>query len=97
MAYVYDKISDLNPIRDNWSILVRIIRLWVVRVGNQITAIEMILMDDKGSRIEATVRKYLAHKYERLLREGFVYAIRNFTLADNSGTFRVADHEYKIT
>ncbi|KAL6494072.1 hypothetical protein OROGR_031981 [Orobanche gracilis] len=97
MARVYDKISDLNPIRDNWSILVRIIRLWVVRVGNQITAIEMILMDDKGSRIQATVRKYLAHKHERLLREGSVYAIRNFTLADNSGAFKVANHEYKIT
>ncbi|KAL6538237.1 hypothetical protein OROGR_012225 [Orobanche gracilis] len=88
MARVYDKISDLNPIRDNWSILVMIIRLWVVRVGNQITAIEMIFMDDKGSRIQATVRKYLAHKHERMLREGSVYAIRNFTLVDNSGTFK---------
>ncbi|KAL6506354.1 hypothetical protein OROGR_024535 [Orobanche gracilis] len=60
-------------------------------------AIEVILMDDKGSRIQATVRKYLAHKHEKLLREGSVYDIRNFTFADNSGTFKVANHEFKIT
>ncbi|KAL6495838.1 hypothetical protein OROGR_030401 [Orobanche gracilis] len=50
-----------------------------------------------GSRIEAIVRKYLAHKYERLLRVGSVYVIRNFTLAYNSGTLKVANHEYKVT
>ncbi|KAL6584691.1 hypothetical protein OROMI_003980 [Orobanche minor] len=97
MAPVYDKISSLNPIRDNWNVLTRVIRLWSTRGGGQITGIDFILMDDQGSRIQATVRKHLAPKYEKLIREGAVYAIRNFTLANNTGGFRVANHEYKIT
>ncbi|KAL6491758.1 hypothetical protein OROGR_034123 [Orobanche gracilis] len=97
MAPVYDKISSLNPIRDNWNVLARVIRLWSTRGGGQITGIDFILMDDQGSRIQATVRKHLAPKYEKLIREGAVYAIRNFTLANNTGGFRVANHEYKIT
>ncbi|XP_057418349.1 uncharacterized protein LOC130712535 [Lotus japonicus] len=47
MTPAYDKISNLNPIRDNWNILVRVIRLWCIRAGNQLTGIEMILMDDQ--------------------------------------------------
>ncbi|KAL6504355.1 hypothetical protein OROGR_026278 [Orobanche gracilis] len=97
MALVYDKISSLNPIRDNWNVLARVIRLWSTRGGVQITGIDFILMDDQGSRIQATVRKHLAPKYEKLIREGAVYAIRNFTIANNIGCFRVANHEYKIT
>ncbi|KAL6523515.1 hypothetical protein OROGR_017118 [Orobanche gracilis] len=90
-------ISNLNPIRDNWNVLARVIRLWSTRGGGQITGIDFILMDDQGSRIQATVRKHLAPKYEKLITEGAVYAIRNFTLANNTGGFRVANHEYKIT
>ncbi|XP_057452297.1 replication protein A 70 kDa DNA-binding subunit D-like [Lotus japonicus] len=97
MAPVYDKIASLNPIRDNWNILVRVIRFWTIRVGGQTTEIDMILMDDKGSRIQATVNKHIATKYDKLIREGAVYAIQNFTLANNTGGFKVADHEYKIT
>ncbi|KAL6505005.1 hypothetical protein OROGR_024822 [Orobanche gracilis] len=97
MAPVYDKIFGINPIRDNWNVLARVIRLWSTRGGGQITGIYFILMDDQGSRIQATVRKHLAPKYENLIREGVVYAIKNFTLANNTGGFRVANHEYKIT
>lgn len=53
--------------------------------------------NSKGSRIQATVRKHLAPKYEKLIREGVVNAIRNFTLANNTGGSRVVNHEYKIT
>ncbi|XP_057444061.1 uncharacterized protein LOC130736233 [Lotus japonicus] len=51
MAPVYDKIASLNPIRDNWNILVRVIRLWTIRVRGQTTKIDMIIMDDKGETI----------------------------------------------
>ncbi|KAL6523538.1 hypothetical protein OROGR_017141 [Orobanche gracilis] len=97
MAPVYDKIFSLNPIRDNWNDLARVIGLWSTRGVGQITGIDFILMDDQGSRIQATVRKHLALRYENLIREGAVYAIRNFTLANNTGGFKVANHEYKIT
>ncbi|KAL6493773.1 hypothetical protein OROGR_032108 [Orobanche gracilis] len=67
MTLLYDKISSLNPIRDNWNVLARVIRLWSTHGGGQITGIDFILMDDQ-IRIQATVRKYLAPKYEKLIR-----------------------------
>lgn len=50
----------------------------------------------QGDRIHASVRKTLIYKFERNLKEGFLYSIRNFGVACNGGSFRTSRHEYKI-
>lgn len=52
MAENYDSMSSIAPGKDNWSIVVKAVRLWTVidlNRPNIAFAMEMVLMDDKGT------------------------------------------------
>lgn len=59
-------------------------------------AMEMVLMDEKGDKIQATVRKNLMTRFENKIHEGTVYNIRSFGVAANSGAFRTTKHQFKL-
>ncbi|AES65761.1 replication protein A 70 kDa DNA-binding subunit B [Medicago truncatula] len=99
MAPKIDLISDISPSKENWNIRVRVVRLWFVRdmKKDQLPySLEMVLMDNKGDRINASVRRTLIYKYEKELREDRVFSIGNFSVASNVGSYRTARHPYKI-
>lgn len=79
--------------------MVRVVRLWFEpdNYANQkFFAMEMVLMDEKGDKIQATVRKNLMTRFENKIREGTVYNIRSFGVAANSGAFRTTKHQFKL-
>lgn len=50
MAANYDFVSSIAPGKDNWSIVVKVVRLWTVTDLNKPNiqfAMEMVLMDEK--------------------------------------------------
>lgn len=53
-------LRDVVPGRDAdaWSFVVRLIRLWEVPL---FSTIEMVLIDQNGDKIHATIRKQLDH------------------------------------
>ncbi|KAK2362760.1 replication protein A 70 kDa DNA-binding subunit E [Trifolium repens] len=58
MAPKHDSISDISPAKENWNLIVRVVRLWYVKntVKDKLPfSIEMVLMDSKGDRIHATL------------------------------------------
>ncbi|GJY43931.1 CC-NBS-LRR resistance protein [Tanacetum coccineum] len=52
---------------DSWKLKVRILRLW-----KQPFQLDMILMDEKGEKIQATIKKMLIPNFEMLLQEGSI-------------------------
>ncbi|XP_061349072.1 uncharacterized protein LOC133294434 [Gastrolobium bilobum] len=55
----YDFIKDLNPSKEEWRIKVRVIRTWnVANFQRKILDdnLDMVLLDEKGGRIHATVK-----------------------------------------
>lgn len=50
----------------------------------------------QGDKIHASVRKTLIYKFDKDLKEGFVYSISNFGVACNGGSFRTTRHDYKL-
>ncbi|KAK2359763.1 replication factor A protein [Trifolium repens] len=58
MAPKHDSISDISPAKENWNLIVRVVRLWYVKntVKDKLPfSIEMVLMDSKADRIHATL------------------------------------------
>ncbi|KAL4580902.1 hypothetical protein LXL04_017108 [Taraxacum kok-saghyz] len=66
-----------------------------------IRSISMILMDEKGSKIECNVKKLFYIKYLELFEEYDVVYIRNSTLGTHLGNMKYIDHvkqmHFKIT
>ncbi|CAJ2651720.1 unnamed protein product [Trifolium pratense] len=99
MAPKHDSISEITPAKENWNIIVRVVRLWYVKdmAKDKLPfSMEMVLMDAKGDRIHATVRRTLIYKFEKDLKEDNVFMISNFGVAANIGSYRTTRHMYKL-
>ncbi|XP_057451979.1 uncharacterized protein LOC130743766 [Lotus japonicus] len=59
-------------------------------------SMDMVLMDDKGCKIHATVRKTLIYRFQSLLSEGSVYQISFFGVGESGRDFRPTSHQLKI-
>nr|KAJ0227718.1 hypothetical protein LSAT_V11C100042260 [Lactuca sativa] len=79
-------ISDLALAQDEYTIKVRIIRLW-----KQIRMIGMILLDERGAKIECNVDKPLASLQGKTLEEYGDYYIQKPTIGLNNGAIKFVD------
>nr|KAJ0208649.1 hypothetical protein LSAT_V11C400225870 [Lactuca sativa] len=83
-------ISDLALAKDDYMIKVRIIRLW-----KQIRMIGMILMDERGAKIECNVDRPFASLQGKTLEEYGDYYIQKPTIGLNNGAIK--GHEVFVT
>ncbi|KAL7605805.1 hypothetical protein Lser_V15G20606 [Lactuca serriola] len=83
-------ISDLALAKDDYMIKVRIIRLW-----KQIRMIGMILMDERGAKIEYNVDRPFASLQGKTLEEYGDYYIQKPTIGLNNGAIK--GHEVFVT
>ncbi|KAL6553700.1 hypothetical protein OROGR_007542 [Orobanche gracilis] len=99
MAIKVDDVSVVTASKDTWNIVTKIIRLWVspsFSGGKLPFSVELVLLDSKGCKIHASVRKTLVYRFKPLLTEGHVYQISYFGVGDNVGDFRTTSHQFKI-
>ncbi|KAL2929854.1 Replication protein A 70 kDa DNA-binding subunit C, partial [Bienertia sinuspersici] len=99
MAQSINMINDLTPISEIWKIKVRIILLWEVpnyNNPNVVDSTELVLVDEKGSRIQASIRKTIMQQFSNMVKEGWCSIIVNFRLISNIGKHRVTNHSYKL-
>ncbi|KAK1369674.1 hypothetical protein POM88_035766 [Heracleum sosnowskyi] len=80
----FDSISTLNGSRSNWKIKVRVIRMWDTYIPpmKQFRGNNLILLDDKHSRIHAFIYSSNVENLARQFEEGNVYIIQNFYVKD---------------
>ncbi|KAK2398932.1 replication factor A protein [Trifolium repens] len=65
-----DDVADIASGRDNFCIRVRVVRLWKVHAflnPSEYSSIEMVLIDEKGGKIHASIRKQLIGLYRTTL------------------------------
>ncbi|CAI9117325.1 OLC1v1018697C1 [Oldenlandia corymbosa var. corymbosa] len=63
---------------------------------NEPYMVECSLLDEKGNRAVAQVRKELIYMFERSLKEGEYKQIRNFGTAVDKDFHRFCNNDYKI-
>ncbi|PWA40398.1 hypothetical protein CTI12_AA563030 [Artemisia annua] len=57
---------------------------------------DMILMDQEGSRISDSIGNKMVSDFDTLLREGGSVHLSNFYVAKNNGPLKVANYAFKI-
>ncbi|CAJ2666653.1 unnamed protein product [Trifolium pratense] len=66
MATQFDMLCDVLPGRDSWKFIVRVLRMWSISSfmkPNEINSLEMVLIDEKGGKIHASLRKQLLYLF----------------------------------
>ncbi|XP_057421320.1 uncharacterized protein LOC130715258 [Lotus japonicus] len=94
-----NSIRSLCPGRQAWKIRARVIRKWEMSPAAEPSkpyALQLVLIDSEGCKIEANIKKYLMRKFQRDIVEGNVYTFTFFVLVDNNGSYRAAEHDYKV-
>ncbi|GJS08334.1 hypothetical protein Tco_0365130 [Tanacetum coccineum] len=100
MATTSNLLTELTPFKDDWHIKVRIIKLWKLpsyKNPMETFRIELILLDEEGNKIQATVKNTCVKNHEKSLGQDMCLYISEFGVTDNDAkdTF-VVKHPYKI-
>ncbi|AES99245.1 replication factor A protein 1 [Medicago truncatula] len=99
MEKLFHSVSEIALGEDGWKIKVRVLRLWEVPSflkPDQTNSLEMVLIDEMGTKIHASVRKQLFYVFQSKLSEGKVYEMSCFSVAPSVGSYRTTLHPYKI-
>ncbi|GAU39036.1 hypothetical protein TSUD_59920 [Trifolium subterraneum] len=99
MDPTFDALSSVVVGRDSWRFKVRVVRMWTVSSFlklDQVNSIEMVLIDDKGVKIHATVRRQLLYLFQNKFVEGQVYKMSYFSVTPSVGGYRTTTHPYKL-
>ncbi|CAN6197918.1 unnamed protein product [Urochloa humidicola] len=80
----YSLLSQINPTRHNWCIKVRVVRMWKISgtsKGRAFTAMELVLVDEEGVGITASIGQKDLTKFVDSLVEGRCYMIKKFQVS----------------
>ncbi|KAM7264164.1 hypothetical protein ACFE04_001847 [Oxalis oulophora] len=101
MADQFDRISDIDAEKETWKLKVRLIRLWDFPNSKNPSinnSMEMVLIDEAGGKIHATLGKRFFYKFQSLLIEGGTYTMANFSVEQNTvPEFNVSLHGFSFT
>ncbi|PUZ46273.1 hypothetical protein GQ55_7G044000 [Panicum hallii var. hallii] len=93
----YNLLSQINPTRHNWRIKVRITRMWQVSgtsKGKDFSSLELILIDEEGQGITASIGQKDLNKFSKSVVEGHRYYIRNFQVSKQERKFKAIPSTY---
>nr|KAJ0209048.1 hypothetical protein LSAT_V11C400223540 [Lactuca sativa] len=93
--------SDLDVLKDMFTMKLRIIRLWTLEDyynKDGIFFIQLILMDEQGNKIQGHVPNTYIYKFRNVLKEGEAYFIKipNLTKMDER-KFQLTDQMQRLT
>ncbi|XP_061372347.1 uncharacterized protein LOC133314836 [Gastrolobium bilobum] len=89
---------DVNTAKEDWRIKVKVVQAWKVpnfQRKDFDDKNEMVLMDEQGGRIYATVKGSL--QVRKKIHEGECYFIKKFGVGFNSDIFRPTRHQYRLS
>ncbi|ESQ37019.1 hypothetical protein EUTSA_v10003082mg [Eutrema salsugineum] len=73
-------LADLKPFKTGWKVQVKVLHTWKQYQTKSGESLEIILADEMGTKIYATVKKNPLHRFERLMVVGEWKFIENFSL-----------------
>ncbi|MFS7995480.1 putative transcription factor B3-Domain family [Helianthus anomalus] len=93
-------LNDIDALSTNYTIKVKIISLWRKKMkGNERETyrIDMILMDEMGTKIQASCLHRLFSKFERHLNVDECLIIKRPSLAANTASFKIVPNNQKLS
>ncbi|CAA7051702.1 unnamed protein product [Microthlaspi erraticum] len=91
------KIVDINREMTNYKIKVQVMKKSNLQSGKKISGIEIVLVDEDGTRIHASIDEAYVKKFEGKIVENSSYVINNFNFYDYNTLYRTNPLDFKIT
>lgn len=94
---MFHKLEQLNKLRSDLKIQVRVTRMWP-SVGNngKLTGFNMILLDQEDYHVHAFVHSEIWNDLQNHVFEGNIYDFKNFVTQNATGTFRPVNTNMSI-
>ncbi|XP_057520843.1 replication protein A 70 kDa DNA-binding subunit B-like [Amaranthus tricolor] len=97
MARSYHMIRNIVGETGTWRIKIKAIYQWKTYEQNgEVNGIHTILIDEKGTRIQAIISKYVLSAHQDKIKEGKHYYIIRFKVTENIGDYKPTKHNHKI-
>ncbi|KAL3641485.1 hypothetical protein CASFOL_016453 [Castilleja foliolosa] len=96
---MYSLFQNLNSSKNSWAVKARVVRTYFQPKFNypeELEKFEMILHDEQGDRIHASIRIDLYQDLKTDIQEGQVYKFKNFVVMDNKARTRTTSNEHKL-
>ncbi|GKD91101.1 replication protein A 70 kDa DNA-binding subunit B, partial [Tanacetum coccineum] len=92
-------INDLNPVKDNITLRLRILRAWMQLVygKHEIKNLELIVFDEHNTRMQAQVRMKLVNHFKDRLKEGGVVTLEGYSLGEIQPKFRMVNKALRLS
>ncbi|XP_019184192.1 PREDICTED: uncharacterized protein LOC109179080 [Ipomoea nil] len=100
MSSMFILVKDIKPQHQLRAVRVRAVRVFEVPEkrgeGNSNKSMEVLMHDEEGSYIHASILKNHVVKYREIFKEGKLYEIKNFIAATNYYVYKITQHAYML-
>ncbi|GJZ89051.1 replication protein A 70 kDa DNA-binding subunit B [Tanacetum coccineum] len=98
-TFVAGYINDLSAVKDNITLRVRILRTWMQQVYRKqhIKNLELIIMDEHNTKMQATVRMTLVNQLKDQLEEGSVVILERYSLGEIKPKYRMVNKALRLS
>ncbi|XP_031095169.1 uncharacterized protein LOC115999461 [Ipomoea triloba] len=99
MSMLYILAKDISPQSYRKAIRLRLIRTYIVTEGRNKSAIksqECLFHDIEGTYVHASIHANFKDQFSNLLKEGKVYAVKNFVVVSYYYQYKTTQHKYMM-
>ncbi|PWA43936.1 replication protein A 70 kDa DNA-binding subunit B [Artemisia annua] len=98
-VFVSGFINDLYAVKDNIRLRVRVLRTWTQVMYNKphVKNLEMILMDENDTKMQATVRMANVNQFAHKLVEGSAVMLERYSLGEIQPRFRMVNNALRLS
>ncbi|PWA74680.1 replication protein A 70 kDa DNA-binding subunit C [Artemisia annua] len=98
-TYVAGFINDLSAVKDNIKLRVRIVRSWMQDVyGKQgLKNMELVIMDEQGTKMQATMRMALVNGFKHKVEEGSAVTLSRYSLGEIQPKYRMLNKPLRLS
>ncbi|KAI5442808.1 hypothetical protein KIW84_011726 [Lathyrus oleraceus] len=95
MARPFEKIIDINDLKEPWKVSVCVHHKWSMVTNNK-EHLEMIVVDKDGTDVHVIVPTTYLSAFNTMLNVDHTYTISNFKVAANDLVFKPSCHQYMV-
>ncbi|PWA85725.1 nucleic acid-binding, OB-fold protein [Artemisia annua] len=97
--FVAGFINDLSAVKDNITLRVRVLRTWTQEMYNRphVKNLEMILMDENNTKMQASCRMANVNQFKHKLVEGKAIKLERYSLGEIQPKWRMVNNALRLS
>ncbi|KAJ1424362.1 Nucleic acid-binding, OB-fold [Sesbania bispinosa] len=85
MSRKVNLVDEIDHTKQSWKLAIRVTNVWPSE-----NYVDIIFMDEKGGKIQASLKEADLRKMNVVLEEGYTYNIKNLEVKENTGEYKLS-------